>query len=193
MDDDPLLMGAPSAERARRYGSTLSIEGTSCIGGGQRPPIRPVAALIALICVAMTSIWGFVFIDPDMPELDPIIQYSWFIPTTPLFAPIWLTLTLCMTASFYLVLRSPQGTARSATIIFYVAQFTLQSLWAWLIFGPRTPIAGLYVMIAFVACVMAGLWYSARVDRRATLLMAPYLAWVAFILLTTIRLARAVT
>jgi tryptophan-rich sensory protein len=185
-------MGAPAAERARRFGSAQTIEGASCIEGGQRPPIRPAAALIALLSVAMTSVWGFVFIDPDMPELDPLIHYSWFIPTPPLFGAIWLALTISMAASFYLVLRSPRSAARSAAIVAYIAQFILQSLWAWLVFGPRNPIAGLYVMIAFVACVVAGLWYSARVDHWATLLMAPYLSWVAFILSTTIRLAKAV-
>jgi tryptophan-rich sensory protein len=193
MGDDQLLMGAPAVERARRFGSAQTIEGTSCIEGGGQPPIRPAAGLIALLCVGSTSIWGFVFVDPDMPSLDPLIHYSWFIPTSPLFPAVWLLLTLSMAASFYVVLRSPHSAARSAAVVAYIASFILQSLWAWLIFGPRTPITGLYVMIAFVACVIASLWLSARVDRKATLLMAPYVSWVAFILSVTIRLAREVS
>jgi benzodiazapine receptor len=193
MMNNPLLVDAPAIERARRFGSAQSIEGASCLEGTQLPPSRPIAAMIAFVCVAMTSIWGFVFIDPDMPGLDPIINYAWFVPTGPLFSTIWLALTLCMTASFYIVLRSPPNdTARSLAIIAFIAQFILKSFWAWLLFGQRAPIAGLYVMSLFVICVIASIWLAARVDRRAAFLMAPYVSWVAFILLLTISTAVAV-
>jgi translocator protein len=190
MNDDPLLADTPAAMRARHTGGTQALEGASCIEGEGRPPSRPVAASIALACVAMTSIWGFVFIDPDMPRLDPVIDYAWYIPTSPLFATVWLALILCMAASFYIVLRSPESSARSVAITAFIAQFILKSLWAWLLFGPRLPAAALYVMILFVICVIVSLWFSLRVDRRAVLLMAPYLAWVAFTLMATIRIAR---
>ncbi|SDR64002.1 TspO and MBR related proteins [Rhizobiales bacterium GAS113] len=187
MTNNPLLVDAPAIERARRFGSAQSIEGASCLEGTQRPPSRPIAAMTAIVCVAMTSIWGFVFIDPDMPGLDPTINYAWFVPTGPLFSTIWLTLTLCIAASFYLVLRSPPGnSARSLAIIAFIAQFILKSFWAWLLFGRRAPITGLYVMTLFVICVIASIWLAAKVDRRAALLMAPYVSWVAFILSLTI-------
>ncbi|SED55845.1 TspO and MBR related proteins [Rhizobiales bacterium GAS191] len=149
--------------------------------------------MTAIVCVAMTSVWGFVFIDPDMPGLDPTVNFAWFVPTGPLFSTIWLTLTLCMTASFYLVLRSPPGnSARSLAIIAFIAQFILKSIWAWLLFGQRAPLTGLYVMMLFVICVIASIWFTARVDRRAALLMVPYVSWVSFILLLTISTASAV-
>jgi tryptophan-rich sensory protein len=192
MREDPLFGDAPAILRARRLGSAQGIEGTSCLEGGERPPIRLIAALIAALGVAMTSIWEFVFIDPYMPSLDPLLDYSWFVPTGPLFATVWLALTLMMTAALYLVLRAPESPARGLAIIAFIAQFILKTLWAWLLFGRQAPVSGLCVMVLFAACVIASIGYAARVDRKAALLMAPYVSWVTFILLATARIALTV-
>src|SRR5258708_16881629 len=111
-------------------------------GGEGRRRIRPYAGLAAVLWVAMTSIWGFVFLDPYMPSLDPVVDYAWYVPTGPLFTTVWLILTLMMAAAFYIVLRSPESPARSAAIVAFVAQFILKSVWAWLLFAPRTPLPG---------------------------------------------------
>jgi benzodiazapine receptor len=192
MRDDPLFGEAPAILRARRLGSAQEIEGASCLEGGERPPIRLIAALVAVLCVAMTSIWEFVFIDPYMPSLDPLVDYAWFVPTGPLFATVWLTLTLLMTVALYLVLRAPESRARGLAIVAFIAQFILKSLWAWLLFGQRAPVIGLCVMLLFALCVIASIGYAARVDRKAALLMAPYISWVTFILLATTRIALTV-
>jgi benzodiazapine receptor len=194
MTNNPLMVDARAIRRARALGSAQSLDGTSCLEGTQRSPSRPVAAATAIICVAFSSIWSFVFTDPYMPGLDATIDYAWYVPTGPLFATIWLTLTLCMTGSFYLVLRAPRDSAaRGSAIVAFVAQFILKSLWAWLFFGQRLPVTGLYVMTLFVVSVAATIWLSARVDRRAGLLMAPYASWVAFILLWTLTTAITVS
>jgi translocator protein len=186
-------MDAPAVLRARKFGGDQDIEGASCLEGSGRAPNRPVAAMTALVCVAFTSIWGYVFISPDMPGLDPTINYAWFVPTGHWFLTIWMTLTLCLAASFYLVLRSsPDNGARNPAIIAFVAQFILKALWAWLLFGQRAPIPGLMVMTVFVICVIASIWLSAHVDRRAAYLMAPYVSWVAFVFSLTISTAMSV-
>jgi len=189
MRDDPFFSRAPAIERARRHGSAQAIDGVSAIAGSGQPPIRPVAAATAAICVGVTSIWSFVFFDPYMPNIDPLIDYAWFVPTGPLFGTMWLILTIMIAIAFYLVLRAARSPARSAAISALLLQFALKPIWAWMLFVQRTPVTGLYLMALFVACVVASLWYSAKVDRRATLLMAPHLAWVAFILATTARIA----
>jgi benzodiazapine receptor len=186
-------MDAPAVVRARKFGGCQDMEGASCLEGSERAPNRPVAGMTALVCVAFTSIWGYIFISPDMPGLDPTINYAWFVPTGPWFLAIWMTLTLCLAASFYLVLRAPPDDAtRSLAIIAFVAQFILKAVWASLLFGQRAPLTGLYVMTVFVVCVTASIWLSARVDRRAAFLMAPYVSWVVFVLLLTISTAVSV-
>lgn len=191
--NNPLLVNAPAIVRARVFGADQDIEGASCLDETGRAPNRPMALMTAFVCVAFTSVWGYVFISPDMPGLDPTIDYAWFVPTGNRFLTIWMVLTLCLAGSFYLVLRSsPDNRARSPAIVAFVAQFILKSVWAWLFFGVRAPISALIVMTAFVLCVIASIWLAARIDRRAACLMAPYLAWAAFILLLTISTAATV-
>ncbi len=193
MTDNPLLMDAPAVVRARKFGVGQDIEGASCLKGADRAPSRPMAAMMAFICIAFTSIWGYVFISPDMPGLDPTINYAWFVPTGPRFLAGWVALTVCLASSFYLVLRaSPDNWARSPAIVAFIAQFVLKSVWAWLFFGLRAPMPALFVMAVFFVCVIMSLWLNALVDRRAAYLMAPYLSWAAFILLLTISTAASV-
>jgi translocator protein len=193
MTNNPLLMDAPAILRARKFGVGQDIEGASCLEGAERAPSRPMAAMMALICIAFTSIWGYVFISPDMPGLDPTIDYAWFVPTGSRFLAGWVALTLCLACSFYLVLRaSPDNWARSPAILAFIAQFILKSVWASLFFGLRAPIPALFVMAVFFVCVIISIWLNTLVDRRAALLMAPYLSWAAFILLLTISTAVSV-
>jgi len=193
MTNSPLLMNAPAVLRARKLGARQSIEGTSCLEGAGRAPSRPVAAMTALVCIAFTSIWGYVFISPDMPGLDPTIDYAWFVPTGPRFLAVWIALTFCLALSFYLVLRaSPDNWARSPAIVAFVAQFILKSIWAALFFGMRAPVPALFVMAIFLICVVTSLWFNALVDRRAAFLMTPYFSGAAFALLLTISAAASV-
>ena len=194
MTNNPLLMDAPAVTRARKFGADQDIEGTSCLEGAERAPDRLAAAVTALICVVFTSVWGYVFISPDMPGLDPTINYAWFVPTGPRFLAIWIALTLCLASSFYLVLRSsPDNRARNPAIVVFIAQFILKSMWAWLFFGLRAPVPALFLMVLLVACIVASIWLNALVDRRAALLMAPYFSWAAFVLLLTLSTANAVS
>jgi len=71
------------------------------------------SAAIAVISVLATSISSYVFTNPEMPRIDPVIEFPWFMPIGPPFAVIWAVLTLSLIASFYLILRcSPDNKLR---------------------------------------------------------------------------------
>jgi benzodiazapine receptor len=198
MNEIPMLSDAPAAARAREGESLQDLEGTREFGQApglevsRAPPRRTKAAIIALVCVAATSISSYVFTNPQMPRMDPVIEFPWFIPIGPYFATIWLALTLSMTASFYLILRSsPDNKLRRKAIAAYVAQFALHPAWAWLLFADRAPMASLYAVGPFVAAVLAAIWLAAQIDKRASLLLTPYLAWAIFAFVSTARIAIA--
>ena len=101
--NNPLLVNAPAIVRARVFGADQDIEGASCLDETGRAPNRPMALMTAFVCVAFTSVRGYVFISPDMPGLDPTIDYARSVPTGNRFLTIWMVLTLCLAGSFYLV------------------------------------------------------------------------------------------
>jgi tryptophan-rich sensory protein len=194
MTNSPLFMNARAVVLARKLGATQSIEGTSCLEGAGHAPSRPMAAMTALVCIAFTSIWGYVFISPDMPGLDPTIDYAWFVPTGPRFLAVWIVLTSCLASSFYLVLRaSPDNWARGPAVLAFVAQFILKCIWAALFFGLRAPMPALFVVAIFLICVVMSLWLDALVDRHAAFLMTPYFSGAVFALLLTISATASVS
>jgi translocator protein len=191
----PMLSEAPAAQRAREGEDLRDIEGTREFGQApglevsRAPPRRINAAVISLVCVAVTSISSYVFTNPEMPRIDPVIEFPWFIPIGPYFGVIWLGLTISMVTSFYLILRSsPDNKLRRKAIAAYVAQFPLHTAWAWLLFAHRAPMASLYVVVLFVALVVTAIWLAAQIDKRASLLLAPFLAWAVFAFLSTVRI-----
>ena len=196
----PMLSDAPAAERAREGEDLRDLEGTREFGQAaglevsRAPPRRMMAVAIALVCVAATSISSYVFTNPEMPRIDPVVEFPWFIPIGPYFGFIWLGLTVSMITSFYLILRSsPDNKLRRKAIAAYVTQFALHTAWAWLLFAHRAPLASLYVVVPFVIIVLVAIWMTAQIDKRASLLLAPYFAWAVFAFLSTVRIATEAT
>jgi len=125
-----------------------------------------------------------------MPRIDPVIEFPWYIPVGPHFAGIWLVLTVSLAASFYLLLRSsPDIRLRRYAIAAYVALPALHTIWAWLLFAKRTPMMSFYAVALLVAAIVLAVWLTAEVDKRAGLLLTPYLAWAIFALASTFRIA----
>ena len=192
----PMLSDAPAAERAREAEDVRELEGVREFGQApglevaRAPPRRIGAAATAIICVAVTSVSSYIFTNPEMPRIDPVIEFPWFIPIGPAFGFIWLVLTLSVVASFYLILRSsPDNKLRRVAIAAYVAELVMHTVWAWLLFARRLPTPSLYAVVLFVAVVIVAIWAAAHVDKRASLLLAPYLAWAIFAFVTTARIA----
>ncbi len=97
------------------------------------------------------------------------------------FAPVWVVLYTMMAAAAWLHWRRARGTpiGRLATALFSV-QLGLNALWSILFFGLRAPGLALADVGLLWASIAGWLAVSARIDRRAALLIAPYLAWVSF-------------
>ena len=131
------------AGRARAYRASREWRCRSArrASRGRSQTIAHDAAVTAIVSVSVTSVWAYVFTAPQMPRVDPLLRYTWFVPTSPLFTVVWLTLTLSMAASFYLVLRAqPRHAGRRKAIFAFVMQMILQSIWACAFFAFTAPV-----------------------------------------------------
>lgn len=59
-------------------------------------------------------------------------------------------------------------------------QLTLNLAWSLAFFSARSPAAGVVVILALWASIVATIMEFGRVRRLAALLLLPYLAWVTF-------------
>lgn len=100
-------------------------------------------------------------------------------PPAGIFGPVWSVLYALMGIASWLVWRQEDG-GRTRALALFVVQLGINALWSWLFFAWRlgaAAFADVLILLVLVAATLAAFW---RERRLAGVLLAPYLAWVAF-------------
>jgi benzodiazapine receptor len=100
-----------------------------------------------------------------------------FSPPNWIFAPVWSTLYFIVAAAGWCVWRKD---GNSAQMTLWWGQLALNFIWSPIFFsGHRIDIA-LGVIVLLLITIIGFMVITWRQDRIASLLFAPYAAWVAF-------------
>jgi tryptophan-rich sensory protein len=108
----------------------------------------------------------------------PTLAKPWFTPPGWLFGPVWGVLYAMMALAAWLVWRQV-GWRNPALGLFFV-QLALNLAWSLLFFGLQligAALAEILLLLALIAATTSAFW---RIDRRAGLLLVPYLLWVGY-------------
>ncbi|MGA0024907.1 MAG: TspO/MBR family protein [Burkholderiales bacterium] len=100
-----------------------------------------------------------------------------FNPPGWVFGPVWTTLYVMIGAAGWRLWRAHRG---STAMKLWWVQLLLNYLWSPAFFGMHNPALALVVIVALLAAIVATLAAAWPRDRAVALLLAPYLAWVAF-------------
>jgi len=65
-------------------------------------------------------------------------------------------------------------------LVWFGCQLVLNSVWSYLFFGLRSPVYGFIGIVFLWIAIAFTLAKFHAIDKRAALLMEPYLAWVSF-------------
>lgn len=97
------------------------------------------------------------------------------------FGPVWGLLFALMGVSLYLV-RREQAASRSKTraIGLFLTQLALNATWSLVFFGRRSIRGGFAIILLLGPAISVTIASFARINRRAALLLVPYLSWVGF-------------
>ena len=96
------------------------------------------------------------------------------VPPNALFPIVWTTLYVMMGCAAWLAWRQP---AHRTALRLWGWQLLANALWSPVFFGLHSPALGvvvLAIMLPLIGFTIRALW---RLDRRAGLLMLPYLLW----------------
>lgn len=104
---------------------------------------------------------------------------SWQPPNW-LFAPVWTVLYVMIAVSGWLVWRKAGFAGAGLPLAVYAVQLILNAAWSPIFFGLRRPDLAFIEIILLWASVVATLALFHPIQAVATLLLAPYLAWVSF-------------
>jgi translocator protein len=129
------------------------------------------------VCFAVAAIGGMVTAT-SVDTWYPTLAKPAFTPPDRVFGPIWTALYAMMALAAWLVWRRVGWGARALWLFF--AQLALNLAWSVLFFGWQRiglALVDMALLLALIALTLVAFW---RIDRRAGLLLVPYLFWVAY-------------
>ncbi|QFR33665.1 TspO/MBR family protein [Ancylobacter sp. TS-1] len=132
------------------------------------------------LCLAVGAV-GSLATTPKIPTWYAGLAKPTWTPPDAVFPIAWTTLYVLMAVALWRLwqLHAPSPERRRAVLLWFV-QLALNAIWSPVFFGMEAPGAALVVVIALWLAIAATLWASARIDRMAAWLLAPYLAWVSY-------------
>lgn len=147
---------------------------------GRRPPLW-AALTIAILPVVAASIAGSAVTVPQIPTWYAGLIKSPFNPPNWIFAPVWTALYALMALGLFRILRRPIGMpGRRRALFIYHLQLLFNIGWSLAFFGAHSPFAGLAVILPLLLLIVATIVAFRPLDRLASNLLWPYLAWVGF-------------
>jgi tryptophan-rich sensory protein len=138
-------------------------------------------AIVVIICLAVGYLSGMVT-RASITTWYPTLVKPSFNPPNWIFAPVWTSLYVMMGVAAGLIwnqITTKKAAVTKALQIFAI-QLVLNALWSYLFFGLHN------LMLATIEVVLLWLMifetYSqfAKINKTASYLMLPYLAWVSF-------------
>lgn len=152
-------------------------------GFNQFPRDRPLIALvITILTVEIVGASGAIFTAQGLTEWYDTLQRPALAPPNWVFGPVWTILFALIGVALWLVARQADASPQKARIGFgvFMVHFVFNLAWSAVFFGMREIGWALAVIGLLWLLIVATIWAFKRVDRRAALLLVPYLLWVSF-------------
>ncbi|WP_255151716.1 TspO/MBR family protein [Halorarius halobius] len=108
------------------------------------------------------------------------LQQPALTPPNWVFGPVWTLLYALMGVAAALVWRQRETRVAKVGLGLFAVQLALNFAWSLVFFGGQNPIGGLAVIVPLVVAIAGTIAAFWRVDRRAALLLVPYLLWTGF-------------
>lgn len=136
-----------------------------------------LAAFVGLcLAVGMT---GSLFTRDAVATWYPTLDRPSWTPPDWVFAPVWTTLYVLIGIAGWRVQRLPFDSGRNAMHVWWI-QLILNAIWTPLFFGAHALGAAFIVIALLWLSILRFARLTWRVDRAASLLFLPYLAWVSY-------------
>lgn len=142
------------------------------------------SALRLLVCLLLClgiGMAGSVYTKPEIAGWYAGLVKPWWTPPPLVFPIVWTTLYVLMGVALWRLWdRVAPSAARTMALGLFGVQLMLNAIWSPVFFGWHGTRVGLVIIIALIVVLAMTIRASARVDRAAAWLLAPYLAWIAY-------------
>lgn len=135
--------------------------------------------LLALIIPQAAGLLGSLFTSQGVNTWYKTINKPSFNPPDWIFAPVWTLLFILMGVSFYLVWQTTFARKKCAYRIFFI-QLIFNILWSVIFFGFQNPQLAFMEILVLWIMIFINICFFYQINKLASYLMIPYLAWVTF-------------
>jgi len=148
------------------------------------PNRRPwIALAIAIVACELVGASGTIFTAMGLETWYATLTRPDLAPPNWVFGPVWTTLFALMGIAVWLVWKRATGERSRAgrlAIGIFAVHFAVNVAWSAVFFGLQSLFYGLVVIALLWVLIVVTMVAFYRVDRRAGVLLVPYLAWVSF-------------
>ena len=131
--------------------------------------------LYACTCVAASgAVWFAGDLNANGWIMPNIAPPSW------LFPPVWTILYIFIATSAYRIVTAEPHYLKSITCALWTLQLCLNTLWTPVFFGAYDLLGALILILLLWITILFYTVSSYKIDKIASYLFIPYLAWVSF-------------
>ena len=143
-----------------------------------------------IYCVAICLAVGYlssIVTQSSIKTWYPTIEKPSFNPPNWVFAPVWTMLFIMMGIAAGMVWNKLETNKELVKkgLLFFTVQLLLNALWSYLFFGLNNILLALIEIVLLWLIIYETYHIFKQIDKRASYLLIPYLAWVGFATILT--------
>jgi tryptophan-rich sensory protein len=143
------------------------------------PPSKWLRIAVCIILCQMAGLIGSIATFPNIATWYASLAKPAVVPPNWLFGPVWLTLYTLMGIALWLVWDGGiMKKKNSPALAFFTVQLMLNGLWSFLFFGWHMLLASLAEIIVMWVFILLSIITFYKIDKRAGLILVPYICWV---------------
>lgn len=143
---------------------------------------KSISKLLTSIGLSLgAGLIGSVFTISAIPNWYSTLNKPFFNPPNYLFGPVWTTLYITMGIALYLVwVKGLQKKAVGFAFNFFMIHLVVNALWSIVFFGLHEILVSLLIILVLLVMILVLIKLFLKIDKNASYLLLPYLAWVSF-------------
>ncbi len=137
--------------------------------------------IISIVVCNGAGLIGSFFTVESVRTWYPTLTKPDLTPPGWVFGPVWTLLYTCMGVALFLAwTRHLGGKHRILWVRLFLVHLVVNAAWSIIFFGQRMLLPALGVISLLWVLIVMLILLAWRFDRRISLLLLPYLAWVSF-------------
>lgn len=142
---------------------------------------------IFLLPVVGGSVVAKMTMNDESKKWSESLRQPGWAPPNWIFGPMWTFLYLVLGLVGVRLYRQTKSDGTALMMLLFLAHILLNFLWPFVYFGVRDMYTAREVILAMVLTIV---YMMTRFDRTSSVLLIPYLAWVAFAAALNFEIAR---